>query len=121
MFPLRAVIPDGFSVIDHDGVSWSRRCVGLDRHVSREEARDGRVDVVDGNTGLVECGLNDRVILEFRLGPVVLEIANGREIYLGPKLELNQVPSLSLKVIRLEFEVAVLVRNLDDVRLDRSV
>lgn len=65
MFPLRAVIPDGFGVIDQDRVRWPRRCLGFNRHVPGEEARDRSVDVVDGDTGLVECRLHNRVILKF--------------------------------------------------------
>ena len=64
MFPLRAVIPDGFGVIDQNGIRRSCRGIGLDRHESREKARNRSIDVIDGNTGLVECRLHNRVILE---------------------------------------------------------
>jgi hypothetical protein len=47
----------------------------------------------------IERRSGSRVLIRYNC--VVTE--NGREIYLGPKLELDHMSSLSLKIIRLKF------------------
>jgi hypothetical protein len=63
MFPLRAVIPDGFGVIDQDCVCRSLRCLCHHGLETREEASDRGVDVIDGDTGLVKSRLDNGVVL----------------------------------------------------------
>ena len=107
VFALRAVIPDGFGVVDQDRVRRSRRCIGFDRHESREKACDGRVDIVDRNTRLVECRLHNRMILEFWSGTAG---SNKGETgtHVGPKLKLNQLSGLYLEIVGLEYQFCVL-------------
>jgi hypothetical protein len=83
MFALGAVVPDRLRVLDADGVDEldARGAKGV---VSGHEAREEGVglvrhDVLDGDTRVVEGGLNDGVVL---WDPLVMiqESSEGQEV-----------------------------------------
>lgn len=60
---LTAVVPDGLCIVDHDGVGGHHGGVWLHGHEAGEETGSCWHVVLDGLTRLIECGLDDAVVL----------------------------------------------------------
>lgn len=90
---LAAVQPQGLLVLDFDGVSGDHAHghAGLDRHVTRVDALNARVDVANRNTRVVKGGLCDGVV-----SCPELELHHGAGLccdLLGPELEASCICS----------------------------
>lgn len=118
MISLRAIEPYRLRVIDHNSIRWQICVAGLDGHEARKETRHFRLDIVDGHTGIIECGFNDGVFLNS------VSTHNGQGLrptaYLWIELKLYQRSLCSFKVVGREREISLLVGDLDSVHMDRA-
>ena len=81
MHTLGAIVPDGLGVVDEDGEDRGGDTGGgLE---AGEDAFDGGHDVVDGDAGVGEGGLDDGVVLAGRLAGRRGSSSNGSGLPLG--------------------------------------
>lgn len=96
---LRAVGPDRGRVVDLDGEDRDLSGIGGDWLVSRLEANDAGVDLVDGNARVAEGSLDNRVVL-------------------GLELELDHAANGGLDVVWEEAQRSVGIADLDYLDAD---
>lgn len=92
MLPLAAEEPEGFVILDGDGVGRNHAHLGtrIYRLISRVDALDARVDVGDGNARVVKVGLCHGMVT-------------------GPELKLHHCSWFGCDIFRPELEASSVV------------